>query len=96
MGDENPLCTPAVSDLPGYSKVLYLCPVMARYITVEAPGSAALDICMLSTFLQSTPHSPLSKFPSNNAPDCFNHGGDITPIPNCFIVQECQIVRYSS
>ena len=55
VGNENPLCLPAVSDLPGYSKMLYLCPASARYITVEAPGAAVLDICSLSTFLQGAP-----------------------------------------
>ena len=51
-GSENPLCTPAVP-VPAGGRVLINCPTSARYITVQAPGSAALDVCALAAFLQS-------------------------------------------
>ena len=52
-GDENPLCTAPISELPGYSKVLYMCPGNARYITLQSPSAPALDVCTLSVFAQS-------------------------------------------
>ncbi len=55
-GDENPLCTAALSELPGYSRVLYLCPGTARYITLQSPSAKALDVCTLSVYAQSAPH----------------------------------------
>ena len=61
-GDENPLCTAAISELPGYSRVLYMCPGDARYITLQAPSAPALDVCTLSVFVQSAcqGHPPVS------------------------------------
>ena len=59
-GDENPLCTAAISELPGYSRVLYMCPVSARYITLQSPSTPALDVCTLSVYVQSAYQNPSS------------------------------------
>ena len=52
-GDENPLCTAALGELPGYSRFLHLCPGTARYITLQSPNATALDVCTLSVYAQS-------------------------------------------
>ena len=59
-GDENPLCTAALSELPGYSTVLRLCPGTARYITLQSPNATALDVCTLSVYAQSALSVPLA------------------------------------
>lgn len=58
-GVENPLCIPTIANLPGYSKTLFGCTAAGRYLTVQAPSASALDLCLVSAFLQGAATSYL-------------------------------------
>lgn len=51
-GVENPLCIPVIANLPGYSKTLFGCTAVGRYLTLQAPAARALDLCLVSALLQ--------------------------------------------
>ena len=68
-GLENEVCQPSVSNLPGYSKTLFGCPLAGRYVTVLATNAATtLDLCLVTVFLQGVPPSPPCCGPARPAP----------------------------